>query len=415
MNILYIAYSCSPYHGSEDQIGWSIPVISANKNHVFVITKQEHKQEIEQYLKMHKIDNISFYYVDIPLIYKKVFKGFLYSGRLNVWHHNALPLAEELCKKEDIKIIHQITPVEFRSVGDYGSISNTRFVCGPLGGGEAVPKGLRAFAIKYAHVEFLRLCMNFCARTLTRITGKMERCSYILFANNETQKYFGKYIDLHRQEVVTEIGINARELQLVPKKQNESCIFLVMGRLIYRKGHSFLLDALAEIPKNMEYQCRIVGSGSEMERLKKKCEEFSLNQHVLFVGNIPFEDVQKEYESADVLIMPSIRETTGVVLLEGMANGLPVVTMNRFGGAILLDQSSGWLFDGSTKKEYIYNLKEALISCIQERDEVKRRGQNAFRKSQGFTWEEKMNYYQTIYERVTQDGKAVIKGDLSSE
>ena len=41
MNILYIAYSCSPKSGSEEKIGWSIPLESAKSNNVFVITKEE--------------------------------------------------------------------------------------------------------------------------------------------------------------------------------------------------------------------------------------------------------------------------------------------------------------------------------------------------------------------------------------
>ena len=141
MNILYIAYSCSPYYGSEDKIGWNIPMVSGKTNKVFVITKEEHRQDIETYLSQHKIDNVYFYYVDIPSAYKKIFRGSFYSGRLNIWHKRAFPLAKEICKEKKIDIIHQITPVEFRSIGDYGKIPHIKFICGPLGGGEMLPEG----------------------------------------------------------------------------------------------------------------------------------------------------------------------------------------------------------------------------------------------------------------------------------
>ena len=52
MNILYIAYSCSPYHGSEDKIGWNVPVECAKTNNVFVITKEEQREYTENYLRI---------------------------------------------------------------------------------------------------------------------------------------------------------------------------------------------------------------------------------------------------------------------------------------------------------------------------------------------------------------------------
>ena len=51
MNILYIAYSCDPYEGSEDKIGWCVPLQSAQNNRVYVITKEEQRENIEKYLQ----------------------------------------------------------------------------------------------------------------------------------------------------------------------------------------------------------------------------------------------------------------------------------------------------------------------------------------------------------------------------
>ena len=84
MNILYIAYSCNPFAGSEDKIGWCVPYESSKTNKVYVITKEEQREPVEKYLQSHPLENIKFYYVDIPGSYKKIFKGFMYSGRLNV-------------------------------------------------------------------------------------------------------------------------------------------------------------------------------------------------------------------------------------------------------------------------------------------------------------------------------------------
>lgn len=53
MNILYIAYSCSPVAGSEDRVGWNVAVEMSKLNIVHVITKIEQKKDIECYLQNH--------------------------------------------------------------------------------------------------------------------------------------------------------------------------------------------------------------------------------------------------------------------------------------------------------------------------------------------------------------------------
>ena len=76
-----------------------------------MITKEEQREPVERYLQSHPLENIEFYYVDIPAFYKKIFKGFMYSGRLNVWNKRALPLAKKICADNKVDIVHQITPV----------------------------------------------------------------------------------------------------------------------------------------------------------------------------------------------------------------------------------------------------------------------------------------------------------------
>ena len=367
MNILYIAYSCDPFQGSEDKIGWCVPLESAKSNRVFVITKEEHRPIIESYLKEHAVDNLKFYYVDIPALYKKLFRGFMYSGRLSIWHRRAFPVAKRICEKEKIDIVHQITPIEFRAIGDYGNINGTRFVCGPLGGGEQLPDGLKDYARGHMAIETTRLLINR------------------LFFDN---------------------GLRNDELKKIEQTQdrdlmdanNRKRVFLVAGRMIYRKGHTFLLDALEQLPDDVDYECRIVGGGPEMEKLRARCgNNVRLEKHVVFTGMLPYSEMEREYENADAFIMPSIRETTGTVLLEAMSKKIPVITIGKFGGAVLFDSDTGWLYEGTDKDSYIEALKNAILECILDPEEVGRRGSNARKKAELYTWENKNRHYQRIY------------------
>lgn len=123
-------------------------------------------------------------------------------------------------------------------------------------------------------------------------------------------------------EPVTEVAVDINDIKDTcnEKDRNEECVFLVAGRMIYRKGLDFLFDALMRIPQETRYQVRVVGDGPELEHLRKRGkEDLNLSEHVHCMGSIPYMEMEKEYAGADVFIMPSIRETTGTVLLEAMS------------------------------------------------------------------------------------------------
>lgn len=394
MNILYIAYSCSPEKGSEDRIGWKLPLAAAGRNNVLVITKEERRAEIEAYRAAHDLPPVRFYYADIPAAVKAVCRGSAYSLRLNLWHEQALQLAEELCRRERVDVIHQITPVEFRSIGDYGKIPNAKFVCGPVGGGEYIPREFWQYAGRHLPLEAARMAVNQLARWRLRRKGILSRCHALLFANRETERWLAPVLEEDVSfGICPETGIGREEIT-GRAANGGNCHFLVAGRLIYRKGHALLLDALSGLPEELDWYCTILGSGPELCPLKKRCKKLGLFNRVTFLENIPFSEMERIYEAAHVLVMPSLRETTGSVLLEAMARGLPVIAPDRFGGAAFVDDSTGWLYSGQD------TLRAALLHCIQNPEEVRIRGKKAAMSAENHTWEKKAAFYQKIYEQI---------------
>lgn len=402
MNILYIACSCSPYHGSEDKIGWSVPIQSAEKNRVFVITRESQRGYIEDYLAKNPTENIYFYYIDVPAYLYKLARGFAFTILLHAWNKRAMRLAEAICRKENIEIIHQITPVEFRSIGDYWKIPNVKYVCGPIAGGQRTPKCFRPYLGKHRIKEDIRVFFNDLCRIKMQCNQQLSKCDTVLFANNETKDYLQKLLRKGQDGRVTpDVSVGINELcddQVRAKRTKGKRIFLVAGRLIYLKGHSFLMDVLAQLPKEAEFECRIVGEGPEKLALEKKCRALGLDHKVTFVGQVPYAEMEREYMHADVLVFPSFREATGSVIPEAMAKAMPVVVMNKFGAATILNEETGWLYDGNTIEEAMQSLRNALLECIEKPDEVVKRGENARKRAELFTWEKRMANYQAIYE-----------------
>lgn len=102
---------------------------------------------------------------------------------------------------------------------------------------------------------------------------------------------------------------------------------LFVGRLDPRKGSQVLLPSFAQI-KRTHPECRliIVGDGYLKDSLKKEVQDNRILD-VEFVGEVKAENTPSYYASANIFCAPSIRgETFGIILLEGMATGVPVIT-----------------------------------------------------------------------------------------
>lgn len=90
-------------------------------------------------------------------------------------------------------------------------------------------------------------------------------------------------------EPVTEVEVDINDIKDTcnEKGRNEECVFLVAGRMIYRKGLDFLFDALMTIPQETRYQVRVVGDGPELVHLRKRCKDnLNLSEHVHCMGSI---------------------------------------------------------------------------------------------------------------------------------
>ncbi len=103
-------------------------------------------------------------------------------------------------------------------------------------------------------------------------------------------------------------------------------IVLYVGRLVNEKGVQVLIDAAPKVIQQYpETQFLIVGTGYFMDTLKAQAAYSGITQNVRFLGYVADEDLLKLYRISDVVAIPSLYEPFGIVALEGMAAGTPVV------------------------------------------------------------------------------------------
>lgn len=103
-------------------------------------------------------------------------------------------------------------------------------------------------------------------------------------------------------------------------------LLLFVGRLEEVKGVDYLLKALA-ILQSRGFKCRlrIVGSGTQMDRYRELAHRLGIAHSVEWIGFVPFDALLQHYRQADLFVLPSLSEGMPLVILEAMANSLPVV------------------------------------------------------------------------------------------
>ena len=152
-------------------------------------------------------------------------------------------------------------------------------------------------------------------------------------------------------------------------------LLLFVGRIEPLKGIDTLIRALATLRQNgaMDHECyslAIIGGepdappedmSAEMARLKTLCHELGLDDLVVFLGKRSQDTLPYYYSAAEILIMPSHYESFGMVALEAMACGTPVVASQVGGLAFLVqDGITGYVVPGGDAEALAKTLEKLM-------------------------------------------------------
>ena len=134
------------------------------------------------------------------------------------------------------------------------------------------------------------------------------------------------------------------EINVMPL--NNKFKLICVARLVPSKGINVLIQAIKKVQSfHNEIILKIIGDGSELDRLKKLVKDLDVICQVEFLGKLTREEIKAELEDADLFIFPSLFETFGLVVLEALACGVPVLSTKSGGPEELINDSNGILVD----------------------------------------------------------------------
>jgi len=170
--------------------------------------------------------------------------------------------------------------------------------------------------------------------------------------------------------------------------------FIFVGRLIPEKGVDFLLKALAIIKEEFpDFKTIIVGDGPERTKLEKLSKELGIRDNIVFTGPLAsYTEVIALIKASKVFAFPSRREGFGMVVLEAMASGRPVVTVWNLmnASAYLVENGKTGFVTRADEKSFA----DALAMALMKR---KKLGKIASRKAQHYDWDEIAGYLLLVY------------------
>jgi len=189
----------------------------------------------------------------------------------------------------------------------------------------------------------------------------------------------------------------------IKKKYNlkeDDKIILFVGRVASEKSIDKIIKALAIIKKRNtgKEKLLIVGDGPAMDELKLLTRSLKVEEDVIFAGTVSYEEIQHYYKMAYVFTIASTTETFGIVTIEALASGVPVVAVKAPGAAdILTDGLDGLLVDDDIEK-----IANALEKIIKEPELREKLSQGALKTSEKYSIdtisERMLNLYREIIE-----------------
>jgi glycosyltransferase involved in cell wall biosynthesis len=237
---------------------------------------------------------------------------------------------------------------------------------------------------------------NFFMHRLAEWEGETARNATLVvtvssYSLEKIKRFYG--IDESKVRVVPN-GVDPRKFKpledlAAAKRQfglgDEPCVLFV-GSLIPRKGLPFLVKAAEKIVKEHgETKFMIVGEGPLKSWLLGAVEAAGLSGNFKFLGNVKEEVLAAVYNCADLLVLPSIQEGQGIVLLEAEASGKPVVAFDVGGvNEAVRSGETGFL----VKSGNIDELADAVMRLLSEKNLRQKMGVNG-RKFvlENYTWD----------------------------
>lgn len=237
----------------------------------------------------------------------------------------------------------------------------------------------------------------------------MGKCHHIIVPSESMKETLVRDYGLRDRYTVIPTGIDLELYRRAGGKAFRSKlgwqkdkVLVSSGRLAQEKNWDTLFKAVKKVHgKHPGMRFVLIGDGAERESLQNLASELGIADRVVFTGEVPFSEVVRYLKAADVFAFASVTETQGLVTMEALAAGLPVVAVDASGTRdIVEDGEQGYLVPNDADA-----LADSIIRMFDSPGNMKKFRSKALKKAKEYDLKNCTRQMVEVYKQAIQDRK----------
>ena len=338
--------------------------LTENQYNVSVLATDVNIQDNIDYLSFIKINDVPF----VPQV-------FFYLMQLLLLHH-----------RKRIDVVHTHDSIAFLASPIFGRLTGVPNI---FTFHASIFSEGREADYSWVTTQVFKFANRFTARRadkLVCVSREMIDCARFAGASEDKLILFHNPIDLSLFK-----NTNRR-------RNGNTCLYV--GGLRPVKGVEYIIRAVPDVLERLpQTKFILVGDGSSRKDIEQLITEIGMSESVQLAGRISREKLLAYYQKADVFVMPSLNEPQGIVALEAMACGLPVVGSNVGGiPEMVRDGENGLLVTPGNASA----LSDAIITLLTNKQLIRNYSVNALQTAENFSWENNIEKMIDLYEGIVQ-------------
>ncbi|MDH3299140.1 MAG: glycosyltransferase family 4 protein [Acidimicrobiia bacterium] len=407
MKLLLSAYDCDPVRGSEARLSWNyVKEFAALGHEIHVLTSTRSAEHLPAGLAelTARGANVDATMIGDHRLARRIPRlGWM--GRYLLWQWHALDAARDIDAAFDADIVHHVGWGSLQGGSRLWQLGKP-FLFGPVGGAQHAPAAFKEYFGSSWRREWLRTTISVrSTRFLPTIRGPFQHAEAILAANRETYD-LARRIGAKRIELIRDVAIPPDLIvDSVQRRPDDKSLRIVwLARHMPRKGLALALDAFAKVAPDCPVQLTVVGADGTAPELVERSERIRSASddanRLVFRGVLDWPAAQATLRDADVFLFTSLRDTTGVQLLEAIASGLAVITLDHHGGGEIVSDDIGITVPVIDPETTSSGIADAIERLANDRELTFQLRENARAKAPSFSWPKHAAFIDALYQDI---------------
>jgi glycosyltransferase involved in cell wall biosynthesis len=412
MKVLLSAIACNPYSGSENYFGWAAVKSLAQAHELYVITTGRNRSDLMRAEAEGLIPpNVRFAYAGS---YKEWHPNRLLA-RLQSWKEyidfakDSLAVVTELHRKENFDVVQHVTYSTWRVASPMWQLG-IPFIFGPIAGNEPFP--LRFFPILSlagAAFELARNISNIVSRFFPSVRQSILKADHIFAITMESEHLMASIRGSDKNISRLSPGFYSEEKaaefsRFVAGKTVDGVLRLyAAGNLGGQKCIAIAFQALSLVKKRgVAFRYYLGSSGPEIPHLKTLAVKLDLGEEIIFGSAMSRENYQQELGRTHIYLLPSMRETVGLTMMEAMLAGCVPIVAENGGPKVMVTEDCGYKISVSTPKQMAMEIADVIVTLDRNRNIILEKGLLASKRiGTAFTEENYLGTVNSVYRELT--------------